>query len=282
MSASVLLALTAALGFGVSDYLAGVFSRRLRILDVLAVGNVAGLLGMIAILPLFPAASAVPRDVIWGSVAGVAAAAGVLTLLRGFRIGRFGVVSPVSSVGAAGIPVIVGLLLGEQPSPMALVGLGAAIVSIWLVSGTTPDGRSGGRVIAAGLWEGLAAGVLFALMFLALSRADYTSGPWPVLALQVASAAVILLVLVVLKEKPRIALPDLPGVSAVGLTGVFGTLAFIYAARLGLVSIAAVISAMSPAVTVLLARMLIAEHFTPRQLAGLGLAGVALVLISLG
>lgn len=282
MTASVLLALAAAFGFGVSDYLAGVFSRRLRLLDILAIGNVAALAVLLALLPLFPGASAVPRDLVWGGLAGVAAAVGVLALMRGFRVGRFGVVSPVSSVGAAGIPVIAGLLLGEQPSVAVLAGLATGVVSIWLVSGTSANGSAGDGRIAAGLWEGLAAGVLFAVMFLALSRADYTSGPWPVLALQIGLLGAIVVALAVRRQTPRITLPDVPGVAAIGIAGILGTLAFIYSARLGLVSIAAVISAMSPAVTVLLARVLIAEHFTNRQVAGLCLAAVALVLISLG
>lgn len=281
MSASVLLALGAALCFGVSDYLSGVLSRRLSILDVLAVGGLVGLAVIIVLLPLFPQATASGRDLAWGTLAGIAAAAGVLLLLRGFRVGRFGVVSPVSSVGAAGIPVIVGLALGEQPSLSVLAGLVAGIVSIWLVSGTQ-GGAVDRPATAAGLWEGLASGVMFAGMFLALSRADFASGPWPVVALQVGVLAVILFALLLQRRRPRVTLDEMPGVALVGVTAVVGTLAFIYSARLGLVSIAAVISAMSPAITVVLARVLIAEHFTQRQLAGLAVAAAAIVLIGFG
>lgn len=278
----VLLALAAAVCFGVSDYLSGVFSRRLRILDILVVGNVAGLLLLLALLPLFHGTTVATADLVWGACAGVAGALAVLLLLHGFRVGRFGVVSPVSSVGAAGIPVLAGLLLGEQPSRLAGIGLAVGIVSIWLVSSARPGPHGDGRRIAAGLREGLAAGVLLAVMLLALSRADQASGPWPVLSLQLGLLAVIGGAVAIRGQHPRVNRTNLPGVAAIGVTAVLGLLAFIEAARLGLVSIAAVIASMSPAVTVLLARMLITEHFTPRQVTGLAAAAVALVLIGLG
>jgi|GEM_PF-1936957 len=282
MSFAVLFALGAAVSFGLTDYVSGVLSRRLRILDILGIGNLFGLLLVIALLPLLPAEALSPADLAWGLVGGICSAMGVLLLLRGFRVGRFGVVSPVSSVGAAGIPVLVGLAIGEQPSLVVLAGLVAGIASIWLVSGTTPRSQKGHTQSAAGLWEGLGAGVMLAAMYLTLSRADYASGPWPVVAMQVGVLAVIGLALLGLRQRPSIPRADIVGVAVVGITAVLGALGFIYAARQGLVSIAAVLASMSPAVTILLARMLIAERFTPRQIVGLGIAAAAILLISLG
>lgn len=282
MTVSLLLALGAAVCFGVCDYVSGMFSRRLSMLDILGFGSAIGLILIVLLLPFFPEADATTADLGWGFVSGLAAAGAALLLLRGFRVGRFGVVSPVSSVGAAGIPVVVGLALGEDPSAIVLTGLVAGIAAIWLVSGSASPAANGARPRAAGLWEGLGAGILLAVMFLTLSRADFASGPWPVLTLQLGLLAVIGVALVLRRKRPRITLDDIPGVSIVGATAVIGTLGFIYSAYLGLVSIAAVVTAMSPAVTVLMARMLIAEHFTPRQLVGLAAAAVAIILISLG
>lgn len=282
MSFAVLFALGAAVSFGLTDYVSGVLSRRLRILDILGIGNLFGLLLVIALLPLLPAEALAPADLVWGLVGGICSAMGVLLLLRGFRVGRFGVVSPVSSVGAAGIPVLAGLALGEQPSLVVLAGLVAGIASIWLVSGTTPRSQKGHAGSTAGLWEGLGAGVMLAAMYLTLSRADYASGPWPVVGMQVGVLAVIGLAMLGLRQRPSIPRADIVGVAVVGITAVLGALGFIYAARQGLVSIAAVLASMSPAITILLARMLIAERFTPRQIVGLGIAAAAILLISLG
>lgn len=282
VSLAVPLALAAAVCFGVSDYLSGVLSRRLSIIDVLAIGSPAGLLVVLIALPVLPVEAVRAADLWWGVVAGAAAALGVLLLMRGFRVGRFGVVSPVSSVGAAGIPVLVGLALGEQPSLIVFSGLVTGIVSIWLVSAAPAATDSGSGRMTAGLGEGLGAGVMFAVMFLALGRAQLASGPWPVLTLQLGLMAVIGAAVALRGQWPRLVLTDIPGVAGVSVLGTAGTLAFIYAAWSGLVSIAAVIAAMSPAITVIMARVIIAEHFTRRQIAGLILALVALALIGLG
>lgn len=285
MSASLILALLSTASYGVSDYLSGVFSRRQRILDVLAVGYSAGLIAFVPVWPLLASTSFSLGDLAWGALAGFAGAAGVLLLLRGFRVGQFAVVSPVSAVGTAAIPVAVGLLLGEQPGPVTFAGLAIGLVAIALVSGARMAPRvwrrTGGGT-SAGFWSGLGSGVAYAGMFLALSRSDYSSGPWPVLALQVGLLAVIALVLGARRQVPRVPASDWPGVAGIGITSVVGSLAFVYAARLGLVSIAAVIASMSPAVTVLLARVVTGERFTRRQIVGLAHALLALVLIGIG
>ncbi len=285
MSASVILALLATAGYGVADYLSGVFSRRLRILDVLTVGYTAGLLVFVPAWPLLASTGFSPADLAWGALAGCAGAVGVLLLLHGFRVGQFAVVSPVSAVGTAAIPVAAGLLLGEQPGPVTFAGLAVGVVAIALVSGARIAPRVWRRVgggTSAGFWSGLGSGVAYAGMFLALSRSDYSSGPWPVLALQFGLLAVIGGVVGARRQRPDVRASDWPGVAAVGITSVVGNLAFVYAARLGLVSIAAVIASMSPAVTVLLARVVTGERFSRRQLLGLAHAVAALVLIGAG
>jgi drug/metabolite transporter (DMT)-like permease len=283
-SVPVLLALLAAVGYGVSDYLSGVFSRRLRFLDVLTVGYTAGLLAFVVAWPLFEGTFFATRDLVWGAIAGFAGAAGVLLLMHAFRVGRFAVASPVSAVGTAAIPVAVGLLLGEQPGSVRMVGLAVGVVAIWLVSGAGVGrrARSAGPRTADGFWSALGAGVAFAAMFLALSRSDYASGPWPVLALQLGMLAVFACALAGRRHLPRVRRADLAGVALVGISAVVGNLAFVYSARLGLISVAAVIASMAPAVTVILARVHTGERFSPRQLVGLGHAGVALVLIGAG
>lgn len=281
VTASVSLALIAAVGYGVSDYLSGVFSRRLRFLDVVVVGHAAGLLVFIVAWPLFEGTAFSMRDLVWSTLAGVAGAAGVLLLMHAFRVGRFAVASPVSAVGTAAIPVAVGLLLGEQPSSVGPVGLAFGVVAIWLVSGARIGwrGRIPGPHTAAGFWAALGSGIAYAGTFLALSRSDYASGPWPVLTLQLGMIAVIACAMVTRRQVPRVRRPDLAGIAAVGIATVVGNLAFLYSARLGLMSVAAVIASMAPAVTVILARLHTGEQFSHRQIAGLGHAAVALVLI---
>lgn len=281
MSVAVLLGLGAAIGFGLSDYLAGIYARRFRLLSVLVVAQVAGLLVLVVAIPLFDGSGAKPVDLAWGALGGLATAAAILLLMQGFRVGRLSVVSPVSSLGAAGIPVVVGLLIGEQPSLPALVGLAGGLIAIWLVSSGAPDVRTGERSLAAGFWYGIGAGVGFALLYVALAMTEPASGVWPAVSMQVVLLTVIIVAMVTRRQRLSVTPEALSGIVGVGVAGAMGTVCFLYAARVGLVSIAAVIASLSPAVTVILARLLLAELLSWRQVGGLLLAGVALVLISL-
>jgi drug/metabolite transporter (DMT)-like permease len=279
MNLVLVLSIGAAFALGVSDYLAGQYSRRYSILSLLVIAQAAGLIVVLAAIPVFPSASPTPLDILWGAIGGSAGAAGVLLLVKGFRVGLLSVVSPVSSLGAAGIPMLVGIFLGEEPTPTAITGLFAGLVAIWLIGSGTLRLRSAARDVAAGLWYGLAAGVGLAAMLLALAAARPESGIWPVLSMQAALFGVLTGALVFRRQRLVVCLGGLPGIAAIGVTGTLGMLLFLYAARAGLVSIAAVIASMSPAFTVLLARVFLGEVLSYTRIVGLLIAGAALILI---
>lgn len=279
MNTVLALSIGAAFALGVSDYLAGRYSRRYSILSLLVIAQAAGLIVVVAAIPVFPGASPTPMDIVWGAIGGAAGAVGVLLLVKGFRVGLLSVVSPVSSLGAAGIPMIVGILLGEEPAPTAIIGLFAGLVAIWLIGSGTLRLRSGAGDVAAGLWYGLAAGVGLAAMLLALAAARPESGIWPMLSMQAALFGVLAGALMFRRQRLYVGFGGLPGIAAIGVTGTLGMLLFLYAARAGMVSIAAVIASMSPAFTVLLARVFLGEVLSYTRITGLLIAGAALILI---
>lgn len=282
MTLAALLGLCAALGYGVGDYLGGFYSRRHGILPVILIAECAGILLVLPTALLLSPPVTGPADLAWGALAGAIGVAGGYMLFHGFRVGRLSVVAPVSSLSAAGIPLLFDLLVDVSPPLPALAGMLVGLVAIWLISTGTPEPGRSGRSIAAGFWYGLGAGVGFAAMFLALSRSDPGSGVWPVVAAQFTVLVLTLLLTLALRQPRGVPLASLPGVAAVGIAGYLGTVCFLFAARHGLVSVAAVIASLSPGVTVVLARMFMAEQLPPRQLAGLMIAIVALVLIALG
>src|SRR5699024_8050568 len=111
---------------------------------------------------------------------GVGNALGTYAIYRGFAVGRMSVVATLSAVIAAVAPVIVGVVLGERLSSIAIVGIAIAVPWITLVSW---QGRSGGdRPAAAGALDGVLSGAGFALLFIALDRAGTRSGAWPLVA----------------------------------------------------------------------------------------------------
>jgi drug/metabolite transporter (DMT)-like permease len=120
---AVLLALAAAVSFGASDYTAGLASRKTSVLKVTVVAEG---INAAVVVPVVLVVSSHPPSVPtlgWGAAAGVGGVGGVMALYMGFRHAAFSVASPVSAVAAAGVSVLVGLLSGERPSALSLVGM---------------------------------------------------------------------------------------------------------------------------------------------------------------
>jgi drug/metabolite transporter (DMT)-like permease len=217
---------------------------------------------------------------LWGAAAGVASLVGVVALNLGLASAAMATVAPVAAVTAALVPMIGGLLLGERPAFAAIVGGITAVLAILMVSSGGNPGGELLRVQVVGL--ALISGVAFGLFFLLLGQAGPEAGMWPLIANKVTSVALGLIVL------QRVGLSRLTAVLGVRqvvllamLAGVFDTIAtalYLLSAHSGHVSIVAPVAALYPASTVMLALIFNRERLQLVPFAGLGLAGVALVL----
>src|SRR3954469_17178787 len=161
MGIGLVLALTSALAYGASDFVGGAGSRRHSPWRLVLMGQLSGAILMVTCGLLAPAA---PRaaDFMWALLAGAGSATGSIFLFRGLSRGRMGLVAPVSAVGAAVLPVLVGLALGERPSWFAWLSVLVALPGIWLVSRQTTSSAAGGR---GALADGAAAGAGFGVLF---------------------------------------------------------------------------------------------------------------------
>ncbi|AMB58598.1 DMT family transporter [Microterricola viridarii] len=272
-----LLALVAAVAYGVSDFVAGVASRRASAVGVTAVTLFIELLANLLALAFFHGSGPVLEPLLWGALSGVGSAVGTLALYHGFAVGRISVVATLSGVLTVVIPAITGLLLGNQLSPLALVGIIVAIPAIGLVSwnsGTREDGRKSGALF------GVIAGVSFSLLFIALERAGTGSGAWPLVCGQAVACALIAPVVIRglrAGSRPRGSALLLSVI--VGLTGAAAGLAYLLATGFGQLAVVAVLTSMYPAVTVLLARVLLHETWSRLQALGLITSAIAVVMV---
>ena len=279
---AVVLALAAAIGYGGSDFAAGMASRSAAVIRVALLGSVVSLVAVAATLPFAaghhrPAAAALA----WGAVAGLGGTAGALALYLGFRQAAFSVAGPLSAVGAAGFCVVAGLLYGERPTALALAGIVLALPAIVGVSASAAREEAGPKK-AQGVGAGLIAGACFALLFIGLDRAGSGSGLWPVAA---AGTAEVISAFVVAAVTGNLRLPGgQPGWLAVitGLTGAAGTVSYFFATHEGFLAITAVLTSLYPAVTIVLARAVLGERLTRLRLAGLVLAAACVALIAAG
>jgi drug/metabolite transporter (DMT)-like permease len=280
---SVLFALLAALVYGISDFVGGLTARRVKAITVLLYSYPVGALLMVALLPVFPGPiSAV--TLWWGLAGGVAGFVGVLSMYTALAMAPMNIVSPITAVCSAAIPVVAGVLDGERPGAFAWYGIALGLVAVSLVSRGPHDdssvlaGRRRTRTRAVIL--ALVAGAGFGGYFICLARADADSGLWPVVLARVSASALTIPVAIRMR-----AFHSLGGrlLLLAGLAGVLDAVAnllFLLAAREGLLSLASVITSLYPAGTVLLAAVLLRERTSLAQRIGFGIAVASILLVA--
>lgn len=288
----IILGLIAAILYGSSDFAGGLASRRIPSLTVNVIGGAAATAAIwVALLVTHepgPAAGAV----IWGLVGGIGNGLGSMALYRGLGRGQMSVVGPVSAVGAAVVPVVAGLAMGERPGPLAVIGMAVALPAIALVA------ASGGKITlrgngSSGLTDGLAAGVAFGVLFIAMAKAGQHSGLWPVAVETTSSLALFTAMKLRTADDGNQAgrIPSRPNHTRIparrlimpvfaGVSGVAATLTFFFSTHLAMLSTAAVLVSLYPGITVLLARVLLHEKFSGVQRLGIGLCACAVVAIA--
>jgi drug/metabolite transporter (DMT)-like permease len=311
---AVILALVSAIGYGSSDFAAGLASRAASVIQVTLLACVTACLLVLAALPFAASPGPSGAALAWGAMAGASGTLGGIALYLGFRYAAFSVAAPLSAVGTAGFSVLAGLLWGERPSTLALTGIALALPAIIGVSASAGQGEGQEAVVAgvdstgpetgkggnagpatgqggsrghagrpvAGVAAGLIAGACFALLLIGLDRAGSGSGLWPAAAAEVAELAVAVTAAALTRNLrlPR----GRPGWLSVftGVTGAAGTVCYFYAAHHGLLAVVAVLTSLYPASTIVLARITLGERLTGLRLAGLVLAGGCVALIAAG
>ena len=280
---SVLLSLCAALSYGLSDFNGGIFSRRGGAWAVSLLAQLGGTV-LVLLVVLLDGGSPTSADLAWALLAGVGNGFGTAFLYRGLSSGRMGVVAPVSGVGSVLVPVAVGLLTGERPGSLVLVGVLLAFPAIWLVSREPADvpGVGPGPRAGSGLVDGVLAGLGFGTLFAALAQVPEEAGFLPLAVNQLVAGAAIIVVATTLRQpwvpRNRYALGGL-------LSGALGALAtglFQVATQHGYLAVAAVITSLYPAFTVLLAATVLREHVHRTQAFGLALCAGAVALVAAG
>ena len=276
---AVLLSLLAAVSYGLADFCGGLTSKRGSAWGVALIASSGGALA-VAACALALGGEPTGADFWWAAAAGVGNGFGTAFLYRGLSSGRMGVVAPVSGVGAAMIPVVVGVGLGERPDPLVWVGFTLALPAIWLVA-REPDGL-GGPAAPGGLLDGCLAGLGFGCLFVALAQFSDDAGLLPLALNQVVAGVVIVLVAVLLGQPWRPTRPILAGGAVAGVLGTVATVCFLFATREGYLSIASVVTSLYPAFTVVLAATVLREHVHRAQALGLALCAAAVVLVAAG
>ncbi len=290
----VLLGLAAAVLYGGGDFLGGMATRRAHVLTVLMLVETAAVIVSVAVA-LLSGGPAILSGLTWGFSAGAIGGLGLIIFYVGLAAGPMSVVAPVSGLVATVLPVAVALAEGERPGVGVYAGALLCLVAIVLASSASETAEAGdpsssghtglahpprrlGRAIA----YGTASGVSFGLFFLLIRNAGQSGEVWPVAAGRIGELAVVLAAAAVLRPGLRGLRGGIPlaAVSA-GVIDVVANLCYVAATRIGAFGLAVVLASLYPGVTVLLARVVLGERLRWIQRAGLGLAAIGILLVTI-
>lgn len=285
---AALLASISAIAFGVGDFLGGLSARRLTAVTTAFVTQVVGFALVITLAPLL-GGSPGAADLLWGVAAGVVGPSALMVFYWSLGAGQMSVVAPVSAVTSALVPLVFGLLDGERPGGVALLGALLALPAILLISREPGDPRGSDELdvpprtttplqVLAG---SIAAGVGFGAFFVLISRSADSSGLWPLASARAVAVPVVGVALLVGRSVP-LERTGLRLAMGAGAFDIGANTMFLLASRHGMLSLVGVIGSMYPASTVVLARAVLDERLARHQLIGLGLAVGSLVAVTIG
>lgn len=240
---------------------------------------------MLALLPFLGGDGPTTRALIVGAFGGLAGAIGLILLYQALSIAAMSVVSPITAVLSAIVPVIAGLIIGEGLTVSSGLGVALAIIAIGLISrgGDTSSNAKAGhqRPSTAVLSRSFVAGVFFGLFVVALDRAGDHVGIWPLVTAKPVGIAFATALALRQKVSPVVARSALALSALAGLSDMIANVFATLSAQAGQVAIAGVLVSLYPASTVILARVVDSERIARIQLFGFAVAAVALALIAI-
>jgi drug/metabolite transporter (DMT)-like permease len=275
---AIVLSLLSSLLWGASDFAGGLDSMRSPVLVVEGWSETIGVLLTTIAVVLSGGWHGPYGWLPWGMAAGCSGALGLICYYVALSTGTMGVVAPVTSLGVV-VPVLVGILSGESPSAVTLSGIAVAVVGIVLTSGPEFGGAVGS---ARPVLVAVAAGLFFGIFFVLANNGADDSPVLTLWAMRVTIMTAFIVVALARRTTGALLPRDYLQILGISAADLGANLCFVVASTKGYVSITSVLSSLFPVVTVLLARVVLAERLRRIQVTGVAVTMVGVALISSG
>ncbi len=273
---TIFFGLAASLSWGAGDFSGGVATRRANVFSVVVTAHATGLVLLIALALVWSEPFPSATDLVWGCTAGLSGAIGLAAFYRALAVGRMGINAPITAILAAAVPVLFSAFFEGLPTPLQFVGFLLALIAVGLISGL---GRATGRPEGLGL--ALLAGLGFGGFLIFIGQVSHAAIFWPLAAARLSSSLFMLTILLIRRQEVLPKKAVFPVVLLAGTLDVVGNAFFVLAAHSGRLDVSAILSSLYPAVTVLLASIILRERVTRLQAIGILVALVAIPLISI-
>ena len=242
---------------------------------VVVVAHATGLAFMVSLALL--SGETVPgwTTLLWGTVGGLIGGIGLAAFYKSLAVGTMGINAPLSAVITALVPMLFSFRTEGLPHAVQIAGIALAMVSIWLIA--TPHGMS---AQSKGLLLAVLAGVGFGGFLLCMKLAGSRSIFWPLVSARAASCLLMLGIVLLSGRSWQAGRGVLGWMILAGILDSGANALYVAAAQRGRLDVAAVLSSLYPASTVVLARIVLKERLSRLQIVGMIAALVAVVLIA--
>jgi drug/metabolite transporter (DMT)-like permease len=283
---AVIIGLASALVFGAADFLGGIASRRIAAILATAIATLTGFVLLLIALPIVGGEWSADA-VALGAISGVSGAVAISLLYACLAIGPMSILSPLTAVVSAIVPVTVAIIGGERLHPIGYLALAVAFAAIVLV-GFVPE-RGAVRPTLRGVLMAIGSGIAIGIFLIVMDKTPPDSGLVPLVlnrgvesALMFGAVGVIAVISWRRRAAPRA--KSLTGIRlaiACGVVDVVANTGLVYALRIGDLSVVSVLTALYPIGTIILASAVLKERIAPVQYAGLALALAAAAMLAL-
>ncbi|MDJ0333837.1 DMT family transporter [Salinibacterium sp. G-O1] len=284
---TVIIGLSSALVYGAADFLGGLAAKRMSAVLVTAIVALAGLVVLLIGLPFFGGNWSVPA-VLLGAASGVTGAIAIGLLYACLAVGPMSILSPLTAVVSAIVPVTVGLIGGDRLGTLGYVALGLAFVAIIMV-GFVPE-KGAVRPSLKAVLMAVGSGAAIGAFLIIIDAAPDDSGLVPLVVNRTVNATImfsIVAVMVIVARRRDIGSPlgswrgGLTLAVACGVIDATANVGLLIGLRIGDLSVMAVLTALYPAGTIILAAIVLKERIAPVQYAGLAVAVTAGAMLAL-
>jgi drug/metabolite transporter (DMT)-like permease len=277
---SIIYGLISASSWGAADFTGGLASRKTGAYRTVFYGEVAGIFLLFVVVTSVHEPT--PSFRVWflAFSAGILGTTGLLLLYHSMTLGLMSIATPVSALLAAVVPVLIGIFIEGLPKLTTIIGFGFALLAVWLIS----QGANGIKNILAHFADlklPLLAGIGFGLYFVIMHEATQTATYWPMVISRIGGMIIILVYMYLSHVSWKVDKAAWPLIVFNGILDVGGNFFFILAGQAGRLDVAAILSSLFPASTVLLAALILKERVSRSQMTGIILALSAIVFMTM-
>jgi len=265
--------------WGASDFIGGYASRRANAFVLTAFSHLCAFFLMLAIALTEHGAFPNRASIVWALLAGASGGFSLAIFYRALAMGQMGLTAPIAALLSAAIPTLIDIALEGAPKRWSIIGFALAIVAIWLITRPERQGQNDEAGHPKGVAAAALAGVGFAGFYLCVHQAS-GSPSWIATITRIASFTVTAIAVLATHAPLRLTRPSAGLGTMAGCLDVIGSALFIHASQHGRLDDSVVIASLYPAVTVLLARLVLKEHFSRWKFVGLLAALAAVPMIA--